>query len=109
MVMGIDIMSISFGEALFLGFVALFPIVNLMKFYYFYRKLLRLSDEHPEENIKLSGLSKDSYKFIFAKNGCKNEKLEYYRIQIRQSLGNAMGFGISFIVVFLIFAFQGTK
>lgn len=109
MVMGIDIMSISFGEALFLGFVALFPLVNLMKFCYFCRKLLRLSDEYPEENIKLSGLNKDAYKFIFAKNWCKNEKLEYYRIQIRQSLGNAVGFGVGFVIAFLIFAFQGTK
>jgi len=107
MVIGADIMDINWGETLFLCFVAMFPFVNLIKFCYFYRKLLRLSGEYPEENIKLSGLNKEVYEFIFAKDWCRNEELEYYRIQIRQSLKNTVIFGIGFIGAFSIFAFHG--
>ena len=106
--MGIlDIMSISFGEILFLSFIALFPFVNLIKFCYFYRKLFRLLDEQPEEKFKLSSVNK--YKLIFSKDWFKNEEFEYRRVQAREALKTTIVFAIGLTVVFLIFAFYGLK
>jgi hypothetical protein len=106
---GFNIMHISFSEMLFLSFVALFVVVPLSKFCYFYRRLFRLLNTQPEEKMKLSSANKNKYGLIFSKDWFENEELEYYRVQTRESLRSAIGFAVAFSVAFLIFAYSGAK
>ena len=106
---GFTIMHISVGEMLFLSFVALFVLVPLSKFCYFYTKLFRLLNTLPEEKIKLRSANKNKYQLIFSKDWFENEELEYCRVQTRESLKSAIGSSIAFTVAFLIFAYLGAK
>ena len=106
---GFTIMHISVGEMLFLSFVALFVLVPLSKFCYFYTKLFRLLNTLPEEKIKLSSANKNKYGLIFSKDWFENEELEYYRVQTRQSLTAAIIFSVGFTAAFLTFAYSGAK
>ena len=105
----LNIMNISFGKILFLSFIALIAIFNLIRAFYFYKKLFGLLNKRPEEKSKLLSFKKNKYEFIFSKDWFENNEFEYYRIQTRESLKFGIIFVIGFTAAFLLFAFYGPK
>lgn len=102
-------MNISFGKILFLSFIALIAIFNLIRAFYFYKKLFGLLNKQPEEKLKLLSLNKNKYELIFSKDWFENNEFEYYRIQTRESLKLGILFAFGFTVTFLLFAFHRLK
>lgn len=97
----LGIMSLDFGDIMFLSFIALIVAVNLMRFFYYYITLLKLLSKQPEEKLKLSNSNK--YKFIFSKDWFENEEFEYRRVRAREALRTTIVFLIGFAMAFYMF------
>ena len=94
-------MEISNMMTFFDTIVGLIFFVNLVRFLYYYLKLLKLLRNNIadfEENVLAN--SQNLWSFINASNeeGVTNEKIEYLRIRVRETSRKALLFFIAFVI-----------